>query len=82
MICRLSLAIHHKHVAQITINNLREAFNAMTRDMMRELGRRSGTIWSKAIVAQSCLTGAGEKAFSAGADVSGDLSASEETARK
>ena len=67
-----------KHVTQITINNLPK-FNAMTREMMRDLAG----IWDeledsdcRAIV----LTGAGEKAFSAGADVSGDLSASEETA--
>ena len=66
------------HVAQIAIDN-QAKYNAMSREMMRDLA----AIWDeletghcRAIV----LTGAGDKAFSAGADVSGDLSASEETA--
>ena len=68
-----------KHVAQITINNLAK-HNAMTRDMMRDLAGSWDDLEQsdcRAII----LTGAGEKAFSAGADVSGDLSASEEMAQ-
>lgn len=65
-------------IAQITINNLPK-HNAMSREMMRDLA----AIWDE-LEASSCraiiLTGAGEKAFSAGADVSGDLSADEDTA--
>ena len=67
------------HVALITIDNLPK-YNAMTREMMAELIAHWDELETsdcRAIV----LTGAGEKAFSAGADVSGDLSASEETAR-
>ena len=67
------------HVALITIDNLPK-HNAMTREMMAELivhWDELETSDCRAIV----LTGAGEKAFNAGADVSGDLSASEETAR-
>ena len=67
------------HVALITIDNLPK-HNAMTRQMMAELVAHWDELETsncRAIV----LTGAGEKAFNAGADVSGDLSASEETAR-
>ena len=67
------------HIAQITINN-KAKHNAMTREMMRDLAGSWDELERsecRAIV----LTGAGEKAFSAGADVSGDLSASEDTAR-
>ncbi len=67
------------HVTLVTIDNLPK-HNAMSRAMMAELAG----VWdaleqgdTRVIV----LTGAGEKAFNAGADVSGDLSASEETAR-
>jgi len=67
------------HVALITIDNLPK-HNAMSRAMMAELAAH----WD-ALETSDCrcivLTGAGEKAFNAGADVSGDLSASEETAR-
>lgn len=67
------------HVALITIDNLPK-HNAMSRAMMAELAGhwdRLETSDCRCIV----LTGAGEKSFNAGADVSGDLSASEETAR-
>ena len=70
---------HGPHVVVITIDN-QPRMNAMTRPMMAELAR----LWdelergpSRCIV----LTGAGERAFTAGADMSGDLSASEDTAR-
>jgi enoyl-CoA hydratase/carnithine racemase len=52
----------------------------MSREMMAELVAHWDALETsdcRAIV----ITGAGEKAFNAGADVSGDLSASEETAR-
>src|SRR5690242_21771415 len=71
-------ARHGPHVAVITIDNL-PRLNAMTRAMMADLAR----LWDeldrgpcRAIV----LTGAGTRAFCAGADISGDLSASPETA--
>src|SRR5207244_7985361 len=75
----IRLARHGRHVAIVTIDN-QPRLNAMTREMMAELGR----LWdelerddSRCIV----ITGAGERAFSAGADVSGDLSAGPEMAR-
>ncbi|MGD9601745.1 MAG: enoyl-CoA hydratase/isomerase family protein [Gammaproteobacteria bacterium] len=67
------------HVALVTIDNLPK-HNAMSRAMMAELAGhwdRLETSDCRCIV----ITGAGDKAFNAGADVSGDLSASEETAR-
>jgi enoyl-CoA hydratase/carnithine racemase len=76
----IRLARHGAHVAVVTIDNQARR-NAMTRDMLAELGRiwdsleRDGTC--RAIV----ITGAGERAFSAGADISGDLSARREMAR-
>jgi enoyl-CoA hydratase/carnithine racemase len=75
----IRLARHGRHIAVITIDN-QPRLNAMTRPMLAELGR----LWdelerddSRCIV----ITGAGERAFSAGADVSGDLSAGPEMAR-
>lgn len=75
----MHLTRHGRHVAIVTIDNP-PRLNAMTRDMLRDLGR----IWdelerddSRCII----LTGAGERAFSVGADVSGDLSAGPEMAR-
>jgi enoyl-CoA hydratase/carnithine racemase len=70
---------HGRHVAIITIDN-QPRRNAMSRPMMAELVR----VWEE-LERSSCrcivLTGAGDKAFSAGADLSGDLSARQETAR-
>ena len=67
------------HVALITIDNQPKR-NAMSRAMMAELA----AVWDQ-LESSDCrcivITGAGDKAFNAGADVSGDLSASEETAR-
>jgi len=70
---------HGQHVVVVTLDNL-PRLNAMTRAMMADLAR----LWDelergpcRAIV----LTGAGTRAFCAGADISGDLSASAETAR-
>ena len=66
-------------VTLITIDNQPKR-NAMSRQMMAELG----SLWEE-LDRSACrcvvLTGAGNKAFCAGADLGGDLSASEETAR-
>jgi enoyl-CoA hydratase/carnithine racemase len=73
------LTRHGRHVAIVTIDNP-PRLNAMTRPMLAELGR----LWDE-LERDPCrciiLTGAGERAFTVGADVSGDLSAGPETAR-
>jgi enoyl-CoA hydratase/carnithine racemase len=73
------LTRHGRHVAIVTIDN-QARLNAMTRPMLAELGR----LWDE-LERDECrciiLTGAGERAFTVGADVSGDLSAGPETAR-
>jgi enoyl-CoA hydratase/carnithine racemase len=67
------------HIAVLTIDNPAKR-NAMSRDMMAQLA----AYWDE-LELSDCraivITGSGEKAFNAGADVSGDLSASEEMAR-
>jgi len=67
------------HVAIVTIDN-QLRLNAMTRAMMADLAR----VWDE-LESGACrcivLTGAGGRAFSAGADISGDLSAREEAAK-
>jgi enoyl-CoA hydratase/carnithine racemase len=75
----IRLTRHRRHVAIVTIDN-RPRLNAMTRDMLRELGR----LWDQ-LERDECrciiLTGAGERAFTVGADISGDLSAGPQVAR-
>jgi len=75
----IRLARHGRHVAIVTIDNQRR-LNAMTRQMLGELGR----LWDE-LERDACrcivLTGAGERAFTVGADISGDLSAGPEIAR-
>jgi len=75
----IRLARHGRHVAIVTIDNQRR-LNAMTRQMLGELGR----LWDE-LERDECrcivLTGAGERAFTVGADISGDLSAGPEIAR-
>ena len=75
----IRLTRHGRHVAIVTIDN-RPRLNAMTRDMLRELGR----LWDE-LERDACrcviLTGAGGRAFTVGADISGDLSAGPEVAR-
>src|SRR5712692_5548463 len=70
---------HGPYVVVVTIDN-QPRRNAMTRAMMADLAR----VW-ESLERGPCrcivLTGAGERAFSSGADVSGDLSADPETAR-
>jgi len=66
-------------IAVVTIDN-QPRLNAMTRDMLADLGR----LWDE-LERDPCrcivLTGAGARAFTVGADVSGDLSAGPESAR-
>jgi len=75
----IRLTRHARHVAIVTIDNP-PRLNAMTRQMLADLG----CLWdelerddTRCIV----VTGAGERAFSAGADIRGDLSAAPEMAR-
>ena len=76
----IRLAGHSRHVAIVTIDN-QPRLNAMTRKMLSDLGR----LWDELERDRDCrciiLTGAGERAFTVGADVSGDLSAGPEIAR-
>jgi enoyl-CoA hydratase/carnithine racemase len=75
----IGLTRHGRHVAIVTIDN-QPRLNAMTRQMMAELGR----LWDELARDDTrciVLTGAGDRAFSAGADISGDLSAAPETAK-
>lgn len=70
---------HSKHVVIVTVDN-QPRRNAMSRAMMAELAR----LWDdlqRAPYRCIVLTGAGDRAFSAGADMSGDLSAAPATAR-
>jgi enoyl-CoA hydratase len=69
-----------RHIAVVTIaNEVRR--NALTRAMMADLA----ALWDRLDQDDDCravvLTGAGDRAFSSGADLGGDLSASPETAR-
>jgi enoyl-CoA hydratase/carnithine racemase len=75
----IRLSRHSRHIAIVTIDN-QSRLNAMTREMMVELGR----LWDE-LERDACrciiLTGSGERAFTVGADVSGDLAAGPEIAR-
>jgi enoyl-CoA hydratase len=68
------------YVTQIVIDNQAKR-NAMSREMMAELAG----LWDRLDTDEGCrcivLTGAGDRAFCSGADIGGDLSASEEIAR-
>ena len=75
----IELTFPSPYVSQITINNPAK-YNAMSRDMMRTLAETWDNL-EKSDCRAIVITGEGDKSFSAGADVSGDLSASEETAR-
>jgi enoyl-CoA hydratase/carnithine racemase len=74
----IRLTRHGRHIAIVTIDNP-PRLNAMTRPMLAELGR----LWDE-LARDACrciiVTGAGTRAFTVGADVSGDLSAGPETA--
>jgi enoyl-CoA hydratase/carnithine racemase len=70
---------HGEHVVIVTIDN-QPRHNAMSRQMMAELAG----LWDvldRSSYRCIVLTGAGDRAFSAGADMSGDLTASPETAK-
>src|SRR5262245_47930103 len=75
----LSVQEHGAHVVVVTIDNQARR-NAMPRAMMAELA----ALWDR-LESGPCrcivLTGAGDRAFSAGADLSSDLSADPETVR-
>jgi enoyl-CoA hydratase/carnithine racemase len=76
---KIRLDRHGRHIAIVTIDN-QPRLNAMTRQMLAELGR----LWDE-LERDPCrcivLTGAGERAFTVGADVSGDLAAGPDIAR-
>jgi enoyl-CoA hydratase len=76
---KIEMRSHGRHVAVVTIAN-EPRRNAMTRAMLADLA----ALWDR-LDASECrvviLTGAGERAFSSGADLGGDLSAGPETAR-
>ena len=75
----IQLTEHNPYIAILTIDN-QPRMNAMTREMMAELA----ALWDRleaSPVRCIILTGAGERAFNAGADVSGDLSADPEISR-
>jgi enoyl-CoA hydratase/carnithine racemase len=71
---------HGRHVAMVSIDN-QPRLNAMTRQMLSELG----ALWDQLDRDLTCrciiLTGVGQRAFTVGADISGDLSTGPETAR-
>jgi enoyl-CoA hydratase/carnithine racemase len=67
-----------RHVVLVTIDH-QPRRNAMTRPMLAELARLWDT-FERASYRCIILTGAGEQAFCAGADMSGDLSVDVETA--
>ena len=75
----ITVSHHGLHVSIVTIDNPAKA-NAMSREMLAELS----AVWQQLDDDDRCraivVTGAGDRAFTAGADVSGDLSAGEETA--
>ena len=76
----IRVARDERYVAVVTIDN-KPRLNAMTRQMLADLGRA----WDELERDDTCrciiLTGAGERAFTVGADISGDLSAGPEMAR-
>src|SRR6476646_1681758 len=69
-----------RYVVIVTIDN-QPRRNAMTRSMLADLA----ALWDRLDADPDCrcvvLTGAGDRAFSSGADLGGDLSASPELAR-
>ncbi|HEY1430941.1 MAG TPA: enoyl-CoA hydratase/isomerase family protein [Stellaceae bacterium] len=76
----IRLARHGRHIAIVSIDN-GPRLNAMTRQMLSKLG----ALWDELDRDPACrciiLTGVGQRAFTVGADISGDLSAGPETAR-
>src|ERR1700747_2035012 len=76
----IRLARPDRHIAIVSIDN-GPRLNAMTRQMLSQLG----ALWDELERDLACrciiLTGAGQRAFTVGADISGDLSAGPEVAR-
>jgi enoyl-CoA hydratase len=70
---------HNAHIVIVTIDN-QPRRNAMTRQMMAELAALWDT-FERSSYRCIILTGAGERAFCAGADISGDLSADVEASK-
>jgi enoyl-CoA hydratase/carnithine racemase len=70
---------HSRHIVIVTIDS-QPRRNAMSRQMMEELAARWDA-FEKANYRCIILTGAGERAFCSGADMSGDLSADPVVAR-
>ncbi|MBG03921.1 MAG: enoyl-CoA hydratase [Rhodospirillaceae bacterium] len=80
MLADLRVENHGKHIALITLDN-EPRRNAMTRQMLFDLA----DLWDDLARSEHrcvIITGTGNKGFCAGADVSGDLTASPETAAK
>jgi enoyl-CoA hydratase/carnithine racemase len=75
----IHLARQGRHVAIVTIDN-QPRLNAMTRAMLAELGLLWDEIERDESYRAIVLTGAGTRAFTVGADISGDLSAGPEMA--
>jgi enoyl-CoA hydratase/carnithine racemase len=73
-------ARHGPHVAVVTVDN-QAKLNAMTRAMLGELAAAWDRLEADDGVRCIVLTGAGGRAFSAGADLGGDLTVSLEMAR-
>ena len=69
---------HNAHIVRLTIDH-QPRRNALSRSMMAELARLWDT-FERSSYRCIILTGAGERAFCSGADVSGDLSVDVETA--
>ena len=76
----IRLARHGRHVAVVTVDN-QPRLNAMTRAMLSKLGRLRDELERDGDCRCIILTGAGQRAFTVGADVTGDLSAGPEVAR-
>jgi enoyl-CoA hydratase/carnithine racemase len=76
---QLVIREHGRHIVVVTIDNEPKR-NAMSRAMLADLA----ALWDRLDKEVACrcvvITGAGTKAFCAGADISGDLSASPEMA--
>ncbi|MBH66809.1 MAG: enoyl-CoA hydratase [Rhodospirillaceae bacterium] len=76
---RILLERHSDNIAIIKLDN-QSKMNAITRSMMEDLGR----LWDELEADDTrciIITGAGQRAFCVGADISGDLTASPEKAK-
>jgi enoyl-CoA hydratase/carnithine racemase len=76
----IGLARHGRHIAIVSIDN-GPRLNAMTRQMRSKVGASWDELDRDLTCRWIILTGAGQRAFTVGADISGDLSAGPETAR-